>query len=268
MLLHYRTHYIDDYKPWVTFVHGAGGNSAVWFKQLRDYKKHFNILLIDLRGHGKSQLVSWKDDDSFTTIAKEVMAVLDRENIKSSHFVGISLGTIVIQTIAKNYPDRVSSMVLGGAITSLNLRTKFYLTLGHFGKHILPYMWLYRLFAWIIMPRSNHKEARVTFVEQAKRMCQKEFIRWFSLTKDVNPYLEELQKDFQDIPTLFVMGEEDYLFLDAVEDVVLTTKSYVKLECIEKAGHVCNIDQSQAFNDVSINFIYENSGVILPVKTS
>lgn len=268
MLLHYRTHFIDDYKPWVTFIHGAGGNSAVWFKQLRDYKKHFNVLLIDLRGHGKSQTVEWKKEDSFRTIGQEVMAVLDRENIKCSHFVGISLGTIVIQTIANDYPERVSSMILGGAITSLNLRTKLYLTLGHLGKHILPYMWLYRLFAWIIMPRPNHKEARITFVEQAKRMCQKEFIRWFSLTKDVNPYLESLQKDFHDIPTLFIMGEEDYLFLDAVEDVVLTTKSYVRLECIDKAGHVCNIDQSQRFNHLSIDFIYENSGIIIPVKTS
>ncbi len=268
MLLHYRIYSIDDYKPWVTLIHGAGGNSAVWFKQLKEYKKHFNVLLIDLRGHGKSQLTHWKKGDSFETIAEEVMDVLDHEGIDNSHFVGISLGTIVIQSIAKKYPERVDSMVLGGAITYLNLRTKFYLTLGHLGKHILPYMWLYRLFAWIIMPRSNHKEARVVFVEQAERMCQKEFIRWFSLTKKVNPYLEELQKSIHKIPTVFIMGEEDYLFLDAVEDVVLTTKSNVKLVCIEKAGHVCNIDQSAIFNKISINFIYEHSGIILPVKTS
>ena len=28
---------------WVTFVHGAGGSSAIWFKQIREFKKHFNI---------------------------------------------------------------------------------------------------------------------------------------------------------------------------------------------------------------------------------
>lgn len=268
MLLHYRTHCLEDYKPWVTFIHGAGGNSAIWFKQLREYKKHFNVLLIDMRGHGKSQNVEWKKGDTFIQIAEEIIEVLDEVGIKKSNFVGISLGTIVIQTIALQFPKRIETMVLGGAITKLNFRTKFYITLGQLGKHILPFMWIYRLFAWIIMPRDNHKEARVTFVNQARKMCQKEFIRWFSLTRNVDSFLQELQKNKNNIPTLFVMGEEDYLFLEGVEDVVMRSKKSVRLESISKAGHVCNIDKSDVFNEIGINFIYMNSEVILPVKTS
>ena len=40
---------------WVVFIHGAGGSSSIWFRQLRDFRKHFNVLLVDLRGHGRSQ---------------------------------------------------------------------------------------------------------------------------------------------------------------------------------------------------------------------
>ncbi len=46
------THPTSD--EWVVFVHGAGGSSSIWFKQIKAYKQHFNLLLIDLRGHGKS----------------------------------------------------------------------------------------------------------------------------------------------------------------------------------------------------------------------
>ena len=35
-------------------MHGAGGSSSIWFKQLRAYREHFNVLLLDLRGHGQS----------------------------------------------------------------------------------------------------------------------------------------------------------------------------------------------------------------------
>ena len=31
---------------WITFIHGAGGNSSIWFNQVRFFKAYFNILLI------------------------------------------------------------------------------------------------------------------------------------------------------------------------------------------------------------------------------
>ena len=48
-------------------------------------------------------------------------------------------------------------------------------------------MWLYRLFAFIIMPRQHHQESRNLFVREARKLCQKEFKRWFRLATEVNP---------------------------------------------------------------------------------
>lgn len=256
IVLHYREFVLDTAGPWVTFIHGAGGNSNTWFKQVKEFKKHFNVLLIDLRGHGKSKDSAWKKGDSFFQIGEEVIKVLNHLKISSTHFIGISLGTIVVQTIAQNYPERISSMILGGAVIKLNIRTKFLITLGNMCKYIIPYMWLYRFFAWIIMPKSNHLESRSAFVSQAKKMCQKQFIRWFSLTKALNPFLNRLQTNFYGIPTLFIMGEEDYLFLPAVERLVNENEEEnLQLTCIKDSGHVCNIDQPQKFNNITINFI-------------
>ncbi|MFX3623627.1 MAG: alpha/beta fold hydrolase [Ectobacillus sp.] len=258
-MLHYRTYIIDHASPWVTFIHGAGGSSAIWYKQLKEFKKHFNVLLIDLRGHGKSQKVPWKKGDTFHQVAEDVMHVLDHLNIKATHFIGISLGTIVIQTIAGKYPQRVRSMILGGAVIKLDIRTDFLLSVGNLGKYIMPYMWLYKLFAWIIMPRSNHAESRNAFVAQAAKMCQKEFIRWFSLTKALKPFLKKLQTQFYNIPTLFLMGEEDYLFLSSVQQLIRRKQEKnLNLVCLKDAGHVCNIDQPEAFNRASIDFIHKS----------
>lgn len=255
-MLYFRQYVISDDKPWVTFIHGAGGNSNTFFKQIKDFRKHFNILLIDLRGHGKSKKSRWQKGDSFVQISEEVIEVLDHLNIRETHFIGVSLGTIVVQTLAQKYPERISSMILGGAVIKLDIRTNFLLTVGNLGKYFVPYMWLYRLFAWIIMPRSAHSESRNAFVDQAKKMCQKEFIRWFSVTRAINPFLRKLQHDFFNIPTLFVMGEEDYLFLPPVKDLVEQNQD-LELECIENSGHVCNIDQPEKFNAATIKFIYD-----------
>ena len=46
---------VNNSKKWITFIHGAGGSSSIWFNQVRFFKANFNILLIDLRGHGKSE---------------------------------------------------------------------------------------------------------------------------------------------------------------------------------------------------------------------
>lgn len=253
-MLYYRTYIKEESRPWVTFVHGAGGSSSIWYKQMKAYKKHFNVLLVDLRGHGQSGRGTWEEGDHFSEVAAEILEVLDHLHIEESHFVGISLGTIIIQTIAQNHPAKVTSMILGGAITELNWRTRFLIAIANMTKYMLPYMLLYRLFAWIIMPRKNHLESRHAFVRQAGKMCQKEFINWLSLTKAMNPYLQKLQSSISHIPTLFIMGQEDHLFINSVK-LIAEKATATTFKCIKDAGHVCNIDAPDTFNQITIDFI-------------
>src|SRR6056297_886807 len=122
-MLHYQTYYLGQEKDWVVFVHGAGGSSSIWFKQIKAYKKHFNVLLVDLRGHGKSKDLMQKyyeDKYTFQLISKDILNVLDEAGIEKAHFVGVSLGTIIIRTIGEIDPDRVESLVMSGAVTRLN----------------------------------------------------------------------------------------------------------------------------------------------------
>ncbi len=246
---------------WVTFVHGAGGSSSIWFKQIRDFKKHFNVLLLDLRSHGETKSTlktAFKQKYTFSGLSNDILEVLDHLKIEKSHFIGISLGTILIRQLAENHENRVQSMILGGAILKMNFRSQILMKVGNVFKYVLPYLVLYKLFAFVIMPKKNHKQSRLLFINEAKKLYQKEFIKWFKLTAEINPVLKWFRQVELNIPTLYIMGEEDYMFLPSVRQVVARHFKTSKLFVIENCGHVVNVEQPIVFNKNVIQFIYSN----------
>ena len=256
-MLNYYSYPHTTSKEWVTFVHGAGGSSSIWFKQIRDFKKHFNVLILDLRGHGNSKPTlkdTFNPKYTFDSITNDIVEVINHLEIEKSHFIGISLGTILIRNLAEKKPGLVQSMVMGGAIIKLNTRSQILMKLGVIFKSVVPYMLLYKFFAFIIMPRKNHKKSRSLFVNEAKKLYQKEFIRWFKLTSEINPLLRFFRAKDIKIPTLYVMGSEDHLFLPSIKNIVAkhTTSS---LFVIDNCGHVVNVEQPEVFNNETIGFI-------------
>jgi pimeloyl-ACP methyl ester carboxylesterase len=256
-MLHYRTYVLDPGRDWVVLVHGAGGSSAIWFRQLRSYRQVFNVLLVDLRGHGASAglLQNVRSEPyTFEAVSLEVLDVLDHLQIEQAHFVGVSLGCLIIRTIAEIAPHRVRSMVLGGAILRLNVRSRILVVLGNGLKRIIPFMWLYRIYAWIIMPRLRHRESRMIFVREAQKLARQEFLRWFRLTMELKPLLRMFEERDPDIPTLYLMGEEDHMFLPAVRQAA-AREPRALLRVLRRCGHVCNIERPGLFNRLSVDFM-------------
>jgi pimeloyl-ACP methyl ester carboxylesterase len=254
-LLNYTIFPNNNSEQWITFVHGAGGSSSIFFRQIRDFQKHANLLLLDLRGHGDSSKLEANEHYTFPLLADDIVMVLEHLQIKKSHFVGISLGTILIRQLAEDFPEKLESMILGGAIFKMNFRSQILMRLGKALRFVIPYLWLYRLFAYIIMPRKNHTASRLLFVNEAKKMNQKEFIKWFELTTQINPILRKFRAEELNIPTLYIMGEEDYMFLPSIKKVVVKHSKTSQLLVIPDCGHVVNVEKAEIFNTEVLEFI-------------
>jgi pimeloyl-ACP methyl ester carboxylesterase len=256
-VIYHRIHRHAGDRDWVVLVHGAGGSSSVWFRQIRAYRHEFNLILVDLRGHGGSAALDDGRDATeytFADVSRDILEVLDHHGIERAHFVGISLGCLIIRTLAEIAPERVSSMVLGGAIARLDRRSRFLVAFGNAFKRVVPFMWLYRLYAWILLPRRGHRESRLIFIREAKKLARSEFLRWFRLTLELRPILRLFEERDVGIPTLYLMGEQDHMFLPAARHLAVKHSRSV-LRVIESCGHICNIERPAEFNRHSIEFL-------------
>ncbi len=259
-MLYHRKFIHAKSKTWVVFVHGAGGSNVVWFRQLKEFKKHFNVLLVDLRGHGKSKPTVQELDSaySFDEVALDVIGIMDHLQIRKAHLVGISLGCVVIRAIDKLAPERAESIILGGAIIQFNKTIKVLIGMAKILNSVLPYMWLYKLNALILMPYRRHRESRNIFIQEAIKLGEKEFRKWMKMTHEIKSNLNEFIRREPSAPVLYLMGDGDHMFLPMVADLVKKQVN-AKLEIIKNSGHCCNLDQAGIFNEISIHFINRNS---------
>ena len=256
-MLNFSIHNNENTSKWVTFIHGAGGSSSIWFQQFRAFKNEFNILLIDLSGHGKSDSrfdENSKEGYTFEMITGDIVEVLNSLSIKKSHFIGVSLGSIIVRDIADRFPNLVDSLVLAGAILKFNIRSNMLMIFGNFLRSVVPFVLLYKLEAFIIMPKKNHRESRMLLVKECKKLNQKEFIRWCKLTRGIKKVLKSQRQTDIRTPSLYVMGAEDHIFLPSVRKAVLSFTN-AQLCVVENSGHVVNIDQPKPFNDMVIKFL-------------
>ena len=247
----------NNSKKWITFVHGAGGSSSIWFNQVRFFKSYFNVLLIDLRGHGKSAASPEGTQYTFDKIIEDLIEVLDYNKINKSHFVGISLGSILIQKMLFKYQSRVEKIGLGGAILNLNFQSRVLMFFGNLTQSILAFILIYTFFAYVIIPYRNHRKSRALFIREAKKLSQNEFKRWYKLTKKILPLLEKIRSYKVKTPVLYIMGKEDYMFLPFVKEMVQAHESS-SLITLSDSGHVVNIDQPEQFNNNLLTFLLKD----------
>ena len=213
-------------------IHGAGGSIEVWFRQVADYARHFNLLLVDLAGHGGSANEAFGRGFNFSRAAEQVMEVVNHLKIEKGHFIGLSLGSIVVRTL-------------------LTLTTTF--------KRLIPYSLIKKVIAKCIIPQEKYAKSKRLFLNNAKKVSFDSFLNWLKLGDGVGKYIKDLFNEYISIPTLYLMGEDDKLFLPQVEQTVRRGGDNVSLIVVPNAGHVCNIDNKSFFNHHSLEFLHSVS---------
>lgn len=241
---------------WMLFVHGAGGSTRTWRRQIDDLSQTYNLLLIDLPGHGE---MAKRSNDAevytFEAIARAIWRVVDHLAIETSHLVGVSLGAIIVLEMRELRPQQTLSIILSGPILQLNTKLKVLASMSLGLAKIIGYPNFYKLSALIMMPRTNHQKSRKVFIKESRVLTTDEFRKWTNMYYGLNTTLNELFHKTLSHPHLLVSGAQDHLFLYAAQAYAKLHDTHTQLKIVPKCGHVVSIEKANIFNQLCLDFL-------------
>lgn len=106
----------------LVFISGWGMDHKVWMHQMLYFRDKYRVIVFDNRGVGEST-----DDGrrlSTYTLAKDVVGLLDHIGVDRANVVGNSLGGMIAQEMAINFPKRVDKLILSSTTAKLTRRAR------------------------------------------------------------------------------------------------------------------------------------------------
>ncbi|RME86980.1 MAG: alpha/beta fold hydrolase [Anaerolineae bacterium] len=252
-------HYIDpapENAPAVVLLHGLGANGESWLLQVPPLTEAgFRPLAPDMPGFGKSPYdgKGW----SVTRCAAETAALLDDLGVDAAHVVGLSMGGVIAQRFALDFPHRVRKLVLVSTFAALRPKSAgewLYFAWRFFLVHTLGLPAQAKAVAKRLFPRPEQEAFRQMLIEavaQADPRAYRAAMRalW---RHDARRALRAL-----DIPTLVVTGEEDTTVPPESQRQLAGLIPGARQVVIPGAGHALSVDSPEAFNRELLAFLTE-----------
>lgn len=232
-------------KRWILLIHCICSNMNIFKNEISKLSKKYNVLLIDLPGHGNSQ-----DYEKFTfeTVASEIAEILNSLKIDSFDIWGISLGAIVATYVAEIMPERIGKIIFEGPAFGFKNRImtnafNMFNTI----KFFLPkkvYIWL---FIQLTLYGKNKKKIKKCMLEYTKFVNKNSIALWLDLMN--KEYLHGMDKKLSkiNINKIYYIGEKDYVFKSYV---VKNIKNDINNSIIilKDCSHLCHLENESLAN--------------------
>ncbi len=237
-------------------IHGLGSSSQDWEMQLSEFSNHFQVITIDLRGHGRSSKPP--GPYSIPLFAEDTIRLIRALDLTSVHIVGISLGGMVAFQLVLDCPEVVRSLVIVNSVPEL---------IAHNFKDRISYwqrLLIVRLFG---LEKMGQVLAERFFTEPEQEEIRKLFVsRWADNHKP--SYLASLKAAYGwsvldrlgeiQAPTLVIGAEGDY-FSNAEKEHYTRLLPNAELTIIKDTRHALPAESPAEFNRIVEEFLFNLS---------
>jgi 3-oxoadipate enol-lactonase len=242
----------------VVLTHGGMVDHRIWDFQVQALVSGYRLLLWDVRGHGQSR--PGGDKRTIRQTARDLAGLLDHIGYTQAVLVGLSAGGWLVQEFAYRFPERVLAMAVVGQTSWLQPPLRLRLMMSPWSL----WMWLAvsLLFPWKIFLRLLIKQGaghasprtRVYLWQVFSSWSKSEFIQhsW----KGLGGLRHDPDHRFH-LPLLITNGEHELAFVRHDAAAWAKREPDSRYKVIPSAGHVVNMDNPEAFNDVLLEFLTE-----------
>lgn len=100
-------------------IHGVGLCAQSWYQQIETLSKSFDVIAIDLPGHGQSKALA-TDSPEVGHFAQAIANFIEEQLDGSAHIIGHSLGALIALDLACNHANTCRNMI---ALTTIYQRS-------------------------------------------------------------------------------------------------------------------------------------------------
>ncbi len=252
----------DSSKPTFVMTHGLGGHGRGYEEQIEPISAEFQLLLWDMRGYGQSERVPVTEGAySRWTHAKDLSELLKALGIGAAHIHGHSLGGLVSQQFALDYPEQTLSLVIQD--TSAEIKQEYLggwdgmlKTVREDGIAALPFD-PHRSWGDPFI-ESNLEDIRQFTTATAERNAPEVFAEGVRISgpelseHPVAPQLGTIR-----CPVLVICGDQDRLTPPGGSVRIHRAIPQSKLVIIPGAGHFPNVETTERYNEEILAFLRE-----------
>ena len=227
----------DKHQQSLIFIHGSGSDHSLWSHQYAKLHKHYNIVAVDLPGHGRSQGSGETDVRAYCVWISKLLDVL---HLKNSIVIGHSLGAAITLQFALNYPQDIKGIVVVGGGLKMPVNPSLLELLKVNPEQAIE----------LICKFSLARENRPKFFDALKKSLSGANINilYGDLTAcnklDLTGEIEKIA-----VPALVICGVEDKMTPADFSCQIAENIDGAKLCLIEDAGHMVMMERPKEFND-------------------
>jgi pimeloyl-ACP methyl ester carboxylesterase len=225
-------------------IHGGGRNAGDWKRQLTGLGNDHSVVAIDLPAHGRSCGIEGLPaiEVYADVVERFAQAVLSRKPV----LVGWSMGFSIALTLATRDPERWAGLVLVSGLPYWRPEPGALDRMRDVVRGRLPQQFDTLLFS-PATPMDLMREAWMEQVKTDPRVLYTDFLA--GTTFDGRAMLAEVR-----LPTLVLHGADDKLVTRESAESVARSIPGARLEVIEQAGHIAQMEQAERFNELLCAF--------------